>query len=315
MRRVILSGAILWTATLLPMVTLGSNQEMAEKIASVLQEDSLTDGCDIGLKFQNETVWLTGVVDDSAKIAEIESAIESIAGVSKVVNRLEVEKNVIADTEVQQTAGYQRSIVRETPAVLQDIPGAEIISDEVVVSDVPVDGEEIVTSAVPTALPETSHSSTAAAMSELVAKPVSQTQLQGSGTPVALKKVSYGTTVTESPVPANAGVSYGMGTPQPMNPQGYNMQYRTSASMQYDNPYLPNKAWPSYASYPNTAAVQYPKRHTHKAWPYVGPFYPYPQVPDGWRKVTLEWHDGYWHLDFDDGTTRGPFNGLFRQKP
>ena len=27
-------------------------------------------------------------------------------------------------------------------------------------------------------------------------------------------------------------------------------------------------------------------------------FYPYPQVPLGWRKVTLEWDDGWWHLDF-----------------
>ena len=47
----------------------------------------------------------------------------------------------------------------------------------------------------------------------------------------------------------------------------------------------------------------------------LGPYYPYPQVPDGWRKVTLEWSDGYWQLDFNDGTKKGPFNGLFRQKP
>ena len=26
--------------------------------------------------------------------------------------------------------------------------------------------------------------------------------------------------------------------------------------------------------------------------------YPYPQVPLGWRKVTLEWDDGWWPLDF-----------------
>ncbi|MGI9517173.1 MAG: hypothetical protein ACR2NP_09015 [Pirellulaceae bacterium] len=28
------------------------------------------------------------------------------------------------------------------------------------------------------------------------------------------------------------------------------------------------------------------------------PFYPYPQVPLGWRKATLEWDDGWWYLDF-----------------
>ena len=31
---------------------------------------------------------------------------------------------------------------------------------------------------------------------------------------------------------------------------------------------------------------------------------PYPQVPLGWRRVTLEWDDGWWHLDFVDRTRR-----------
>jgi hypothetical protein len=44
--------------------------------------------------------------------------------------------------------------------------------------------------------------------------------------------------------------------------------------------------------------VTYPKQYSPTAWPYIGPFYPYPQVPLGWRKVTLEWDDGWWMLDF-----------------
>ena len=32
-------------------------------------------------------------------------------------------------------------------------------------------------------------------------------------------------------------------------------------------------------------------------YPYSGPFYPYPQIPRGWRKTVLEWDDGYWHLN------------------
>jgi hypothetical protein len=82
---------------------------------------------------------------------------------------------------------------------------------------------------------------------------------------------------------------------------------------QYNQPNLPDYAWPSYACYPNYAEVSYPKQYSPKAWPYVGPFYPYPQVPLGWRKTTLEWHDGWWWLDFDDGTPNGPFSPLFRQ--
>ena len=68
----------------------------------------------------------------------------------------------------------------------------------------------------------------------------------------------------------------------------------------YDQPTMPNYSWPSYAAYPNYAAVTYPKQYAASAWPYIGPFYPYPQVPLGWRKVSLEWDDGWWFLDFDD---------------
>jgi hypothetical protein len=82
---------------------------------------------------------------------------------------------------------------------------------------------------------------------------------------------------------------------------------------QYNQPNLPNHAWPAYANYPNYAQVSYPRMYSPKAWPYIGPFYPYPQTPLGWRKVTLENHNGWWWLDFDDGTPSGPFSGLFRQ--
>jgi len=84
------------------------------------------------------------------------------------------------------------------------------------------------------------------------------------------------------------------------------------APARYDQPCMPCYSWPSYASYPNFAAVTYPRQYSPTAWPYIGPFYPYPQVPLGWRKVTLEWHDGWWNLDFDDGSAKGWFSGLFR---
>jgi hypothetical protein len=66
----------------------------------------------------------------------------------------------------------------------------------------------------------------------------------------------------------------------------------------YENAQMPGYAWPSYASYPNYAALTYPQQYSPTAWPYIGPFYPYPQVPLAWRKVSLEWDDGWWFLDF-----------------
>jgi len=72
----------------------------------------------------------------------------------------------------------------------------------------------------------------------------------------------------------------------------------------YDQPNMPNYAWPSYAQYPNSAAVTYPTQYSASAWPYIGPFYPYPQVPMGWRKAQLEWDDGYWQLNFRPRTDK-----------
>lgn len=76
------------------------------------------------------------------------------------------------------------------------------------------------------------------------------------------------------------------------SPMGY-------APTSFNHPQLPGHAWPSYAQYPNSAAVSYPTQYSASAWPYIGPFYPYPQVPLGWREVSLEWDDGYWQLNFN----------------
>jgi hypothetical protein len=79
-------------------------------------------------------------------------------------------------------------------------------------------------------------------------------------------------------------------------PAGYVPGGARAAS--YDNAQMPGYAWPSYAAYPNYAALSYPQQYSPTAWPYIGPFYPYPQVPLAWRKVSLEWDDGWWFLDF-----------------
>lgn len=72
----------------------------------------------------------------------------------------------------------------------------------------------------------------------------------------------------------------------------------------YNQPSVPDYAWPSYAQYPNYAAVTYPQQYSASAFPYIGPFYPYPQVPLGWRKASLEWDDGYWNLKFRSRTDK-----------
>jgi len=61
-------------------------------------------------------------------------------------------------------------------------------------------------------------------------------------------------------------------------------------------PPLPPYAWPTYAPYNNYSRVAYPNCYPYEAFPYFGPFYPFPKVPLGWRAVKLEWNDGFWFL-------------------
>ena len=123
--------------------------------------------------------------------------------------------------------------------------------------------------------------------------------------------IAYTQAGAPTPAPAPAPTPVPQPAPHPA-PQPMAPIPAGPGMVQYDHPNLPNYSWPGYSAYPNYAAVTYPKQYSPTAWPYIGPFYPYPQVPLGWRKVALEWHDGWWNLNFDDGASKGMFSGLFR---
>ncbi|MDE0864243.1 MAG: BON domain-containing protein [Rubripirellula sp.] len=119
-----------------------------------------------------------------------------------------------------------------------------------------------------------------AAVAAPVQSPVMTTPYRAQAAPVAAMPASAAGQVAAQPVP--------------MAP------YAAVGAPRYDSPNMPNYAWPGYAAYPNYAALTYPQQYSPSAWPYIGPFYPYPQVPMGWRKISLEWDDGWWFLDFTD---------------
>ncbi|HUQ70001.1 MAG TPA: BON domain-containing protein [Planctomycetaceae bacterium] len=92
--------------------------------------------------------------------------------------------------------------------------------------------------------------------------------------------------------------------PQQMAMAGYGHGGPGGSPAVYNSPAMPDYAWPSYAQYPNSAAVTYPQQYSASAFPYIGPFYPYPQVPLGWRDATLRWDDGQWDLQFRQRTDK-----------
>ena len=124
--------------------------------------------------------------------------------------------------------------------------------------------------------------------------------MSGQIPPQALRTAAAGYGMPPGMVrPAGAQIPGGPGCPTPANPAGVPGM---GAGAVYNQASLPEYAWPTYAQHPNYAAVSYPKDYSASAWPYIGPFYPYPQVPLGWREVELEWDDGQWYLDFHDRT-------------
>ncbi len=127
----------------------------------------------------------------------------------------------------------------------------------------------------------------------------------GSGNVIYGPGTSPGSTGTVMSNPA----AVSDGGPIPEGPAGM------SGATQASQPGSPNYAWPSYAPYPNFSAVGYPTAYPWQAWPNIGPFYPYPEVPLDWRAVTLRWDDGIWWLDFRKHYTRPFFTpypfGLF----
>src|SRR5262249_24560915 len=50
-------------------------------------------------------------------------------------------------------------------------------------------------------------------------------------------------------------------------------------------PKMPPYAWPTYGPYNNYSRVAYPQLYPYQSWPFIGPCYPFPKVPLGWRKV------------------------------
>lgn len=91
------------------------------------------------------------------------------------------------------------------------------------------------------------------------------------------------------PLPVNGGNGGALIEPAPLGAPGMH-----TPDMQA--PPLPPYAWPTYAPYNNVSRVAYPEAYPYNAFPFIGPYYPFPKVPLGWRKVVLEWDDGHWYM-------------------
>ncbi|MBN2292091.1 MAG: BON domain-containing protein [Pirellulales bacterium] len=335
MRRLYIGLVVSATTILFPLWAMASNQEVAEEIAANLREGAQLHHYRIGVKFQDGTAWLKGHVSSQEQIKEVLKVVSETPGVDRVVNKLKVENSAAKESEEPATS---KSDLHKSMLTLR-VPGGSVAPENISATaggqhavaqrysgkvsspaqrlQQVVDGKSdpvVQANQVP--------SSYAPAPAQTVSATEEQPQIiQQRAIPQPLPQQRM---MRQQYVRSNRPIP--VGYTQPCPPQQLPVEAYTQGQMQgyagdggalpintpmtggntgitparYDHPNCPNYAWPSYAAHPNYAAVTYPRQYSAKCWPYIGPFYPYPQVPLGWRKVTLEWDDGWWMLDFKD---------------
>jgi len=264
------------------------DREAAQKIANNMKSSGLLKDYRVGVKYQDGVAWLTGTVTSDAQKATAEKIARRSAGVEHLVSKLTIGPG-------------QKKSKEQPPVVQQSAPR-------------PLKAKPMADASVkPVVNRETGQRK--ADLANIHRGRMHSKQPVRSRRSMARRKVRNNSPrpyarIGQAPRNAQAGrrgqpvrpASYGgpaMGMGQPMGAAGP-MPAGRGQAVSYDNPQMPGYAWPSYAANPNYAALTYPTQYSPSAWPYIGPFYPYPQVPLGWRKVTLEWDDGWWFLDFKD---------------
>lgn len=305
-----------------------SNQELAQKIGIALRGANLR-GENVEIQVQNGVAVLKGDIADSRQKAAATAAAATVPGIKSVDNQMKpMVASPAAPSGVQQAgftgqpAGQIQQVQHQTAAqpsnqqialsIAKGLKAAGLGKHDIevrykngmasLVGDVDHPMEAIKAQEVAYSNPSVNQVINKLTAGGLTAEQLmQQMEQQGAMQQGGLQQTGYA-----PPMPAPA---------MPMGPQqgaiqqtglvhGHGPAGMPAGQPIYNGPNLPNHAWPTYAPYDNYAAVTYPSQYDASAWPYIGPFYPYPQVPMGWRDAKLTWDDGSWNLKFNSRTDR-----------
>ncbi|MEO2033641.1 MAG: BON domain-containing protein, partial [Planctomycetaceae bacterium] len=225
-----------------PSPAKASNQQIAQLIANALTAERFS-GYDIEIRFQNGTALLAGKVTDPSQKIRATQITSSLPHVKSVTNQLQV-------IQPSGPAYYYSGQASAAPYARHAAAG-------------PYSGRPVLSNPY--------------AQQQQHYMPINY-QPGAAGQPGM--PPGYGPGAGPGGPPPGYGPGPGGGMPP--TPPGYAHGGAGASHAAYNMPRLPNYAWPSYASYPNAAQVSYPKEYSASAWPYIGPFYPYPQIPLGW---------------------------------
>jgi len=270
-------------------------QDILARLKALKQSGQLK-GFRMDVQAEDGQVWLSGDVSNPTQQKLVIETVRRVPGVKQVVNDLKI-RTAAAPAVPASLVGTGVSMVSGTgPVGGEPTPAARSVMTQPA-EPAPI-GTSVARNAAPSPLPAVPGYSAVPLRVGPAPRPAVVAQA-GMPSRVPNRPLAFAPSAGAHPSMIaqmqGAGPIAGPETPMPMHAPGPGVGI---APARYDHPNMPGYAWPSYASHPNYAAVTYPKQYSPSAWPYIGPFYPYPQVPLGWRKVTLKWDDGWWNLDF-----------------
>jgi hypothetical protein len=280
------------------------DRETAQAIANNMKNSGRLKDYRVGVKYHDGVAWLTGTVTNDVQKSNAELIARRSAGVERVISKLEIASN-------QELTETSRNSLQ---AASNPNKGGETIVDSNIRQadnrDILADNMQRI-AADRRSMPPTqrnirrnarNNSPRPYARMAQVPRGAQQVPRGAQQVPRGAQQIPRGA----QQIPRGAQQAHTQRGVQPVSYGGPALNGGNPMSAgggrpaSYDTPQMPGYAWPSYAANSNYAALTYPKQYSASAWPYIGPFYPYPQVPLGWRKVTLEWDDGWWFLDFKD---------------
>lgn len=306
-----------------------SNTALAQKVAGALKGANLS-GKNIQIEVQNGVAVLKGQIADSRQKAAATAAVAGVSGVRSVDNQMIPMKATPAAPSAIQQAGFTgqqtgqiQQVGHKTAGKVSNQQVAQAVANGLskaglakydievrfkkgivsLIGDVGNPMEALKAQEVAYANGHVNQVVNKLTAGGLTADELLSQMQQGQG---GVQPAGY-----MPPMPQGQAPQYGPRGPiQPAGamgmgaPMGAPAPAAGGSQVMYNGPNLPNHAWPSYAPYDNYAAVTYPSQYDASAFPYIGPFYPYPQVPMGWRDARLQWDDGSWNLSFNSRTDR-----------
>jgi hypothetical protein len=270
MRRLCLTLACLATTLCGPSWATAGDLETAQQIVNVMERSGALEDYDVSVRVNQRTAYLRGTVSNKQQMATAEQIAQASPDIDRVINEIQIVGPEGAEATASTRSEKKQPVARLTNMTEQDAAKAPAAPVPTFVAQS--------NSRQATAAPQAGKSAGQMPVPARLAQAPSARMMNQGAAIAAQRSMGPG------------------GMPQPAYVPGAGVGPRAA----YDQPSQPGYAWPTYAAYPNYAALTYPKQYSATAWPYIGPFYPYPQVPLGWRKVTLEWDDGWWFLDFKD---------------